>query len=111
MLDDEFDLTPAFSFTTPSREKKIRPPKRLRRLNFESRYKAHMKSYSWARFRAKIISDRKKCEHCGADNVGFHVHHITYARFGREKPADVRLLCVPCHERFHGKVIGKKKTA
>ncbi len=27
------------------------------------------------------------------------VHHLTYARLGRERRSDVQLLCWPCHRR------------
>ena len=106
-MKDEFDLTPITAFVSPVVTGRIKIPRHLAKLPFRERYECHIQSLWWARFRKKIIAKRKRCEHCGLIR-SFHLHHITYVRLGRELPEDVRLLCVPCHERFHGKKIGKE---
>lgn len=40
------------------------------------------------------------CQLCNADK-GLDVHHRTYARLGRERPADLIVLCRACHTRHH----------
>lgn len=30
------------------------------------------------------------------------MHHRTYERLGRERPADLTVLCESCHQRYHG---------
>lgn len=41
------------------------------------------------------------CEDCGVEEgtETFHVHHITYARWTRERLSDLILLCPQCHRR------------
>jgi 5-methylcytosine-specific restriction endonuclease McrA len=42
-----------------------------------------------------------QCALC-ASSSSLHVHHRTYARVGREQPADLVVLCWSCHAKFHG---------
>jgi hypothetical protein len=43
------------------------------------------------------------CEKCGAALFpgNRHLHHLTYAHVGAERPADVVYLCVACHSAMH----------
>jgi hypothetical protein len=51
-----------------------------------------------------FVTGDRRCSRCGRRLV-LHgggpatvtVHHRTYARLGRERRADVQLLCWPCH--------------
>jgi hypothetical protein len=78
-------------------------------------YDLYMRSTLWQlrRWLWWVRSDRR-CEDCGAELV-LHahrayrltgdrgrrpvltVHHLTYARLGRERRSDVALLCWSCH--------------
>lgn len=80
------------------RAKPNRPPKRPR-----IEYDKYIKSNQWAGKRKEVIRNRGgKCEVCGgAENL--QVHHKTYARLGREKMKDLRLLCGGCHRNEHEK--------
>jgi hypothetical protein len=31
------------------------------------------------------------------------VHHLTYARLGRERPGDLLAVCEACHGALHGR--------
>jgi 5-methylcytosine-specific restriction endonuclease McrA len=64
-------------------------------------YRRYMRSRHWQRRRRLIIwRDLERCRACGAR--GWHPresgdHHTTYIRAGRERPADLMLLCGRCH--------------
>jgi 5-methylcytosine-specific restriction endonuclease McrA len=45
--------------------------------------------------------DRYRCRLCGRDNVELHVHHCSYANYGRERIEDLITLCRMCHRHFH----------
>ena len=38
-----------------------------------------------------------ECQRCGAVDVELQVHHLTYARLGREDWEDLKVVCSPCH--------------
>lgn len=48
---------------------------------------------------------RGRCEWCGTRgnrlNWELHVHHLTYARFHKERPEDLVVLCLDCHSKAH----------
>lgn len=68
----------------------------------EKAYRKHLTSSKWKQFRKDVMWDRdKKCECCGG--VAQHVHHWDYETFGNERPEDVAILCVECHEAIHHK--------
>jgi len=83
-------------------------------------YKVYMSSATWkGRRLAALIAADWKCQRCGeaamvTSNVArvgaviehltevyFHVHHKTYARFGKELPEDLEVLCESCHNAEH----------
>lgn len=64
-------------------------------------YSNYLQTDHWKRFRDSIIKSRKKCECCGAVEPIMNVHHISYSNVGKEKGADVALLCVDCHKYIH----------
>lgn len=45
-----------------------------------------------------------QCEECGLrdDWRAVNIHHLTYARLGREDLADLAILCAGCHQETHG---------
>ncbi len=69
-------------------------------------YPAYLKTSHWgARRRAAVLAAQWTCQECNARgwDVELHVHHLTYDRLGREKMADLRVLCAGCHGREHEK--------
>lgn len=68
-------------------------------------YAAYISSDAWKMFRLTIFAQRgKKCEDCGETQGILHVHHLHYRNFKHEKPEDVKVLCVSCHEAEHEKL-------
>jgi membrane-associated phospholipid phosphatase len=64
----------------------------------------YLRSAHWARYAAARRADAHgACEECGAHGR-LDVHHLTYARIGRERRRDTRVLCRNCHDRVHGVV-------
>lgn len=56
-------------------------------------------SARWRALKQRVIKRRgRRCQRCHADDVPIELHHKTYARLGRERAADVELLCLACHE-------------
>jgi 5-methylcytosine-specific restriction endonuclease McrA len=70
-------------------------------------YEKYVRSEKWMSFRASIIAVRgRKCEECPTVGGKLHLHHLNYNHFKSERPEDVKLLCVPCHQKKHpGRVI------
>lgn len=63
-------------------------------------YQAYLLSPKWAKKRkAALKRAGYKCQYCGASGVLLQVHHLTYARLGKEKQADLRVTCETCHEK------------
>lgn len=61
-------------------------------------YKDYMKSDRWKRKRQQVFAHYgKRCYACRKYEKVLHVHHMTYARLGREAIGDLIPLCVPCH--------------
>lgn len=64
-------------------------------------YVDYLASPHWITLREALRTQRGFiCEDCKSD---FRVvlHHITYARLGHERHADLRFLCSRCHRRAH----------
>ncbi len=78
-------------------------------------YNEHINSGQWRKVKNNLRTGIRReygqvaCSRCGMsehDNKqtygeGLHGHHLTYERFGNEKPEDVQLLCSPCHAWEH----------
>lgn len=61
-------------------------------------YASYMRSAAWdGRRRAALIAADYQCERCGAEDEELQVHHLTYARLGRELPSDLKVVCIDCH--------------
>lgn len=64
-------------------------------------YQAYMKSEAWRKKRAEVIRRAKgRCERCRRWAI-VNVHHLTYARLGREFLSDLLGVCVKCHKELH----------
>jgi hypothetical protein len=67
-----------------------------------SRYNDYLGSPEWEARRQKIfLRSGGVCE-CCHEAPATQVHHLTYARVGREALFDLRAVCPPCHEALHG---------
>lgn len=64
----------------------------------------------WRRIRKEVL-DRcgGVCERCH-EAPAWQVHHLTYARFNKEKPGDLLALCGRCHLVIHRRHAGAKPT-
>ena len=68
-----------------------------------ARYRAVMASGGWRRRRRRAIGRAgRRCQRCGAPEP-LDVHHLTYARLGRERPGDLLAVCESCHRALHGR--------
>jgi hypothetical protein len=57
----------------------------------------YLRSPHWRARRARAIAlAGGRCERCGRPGR-LEVHHVTYARLGRERDRDLRALCHRCH--------------
>lgn len=74
---------------------------RHRGKNRTANYNTYLRSPEWRRTRELALDyygDR--CCLCNA-TTALQVHHRTYERLGRERLADLTVLCDTCHERHH----------
>lgn len=66
-------------------------------------YRVYMKSPEWAQKRKlKLKQVGYRCQGCGSDER-LEVHHLSYARFGYERPEELQVLCHICHAHEHGR--------
>lgn len=73
-----------------------------------ARYEAYIASTEWRLVRAHYRSAWwlvQCCPVCSASE-DLHMHHLTYARFGRERLTDLLPLCGDCHEGLHAGQLG-----
>jgi 5-methylcytosine-specific restriction endonuclease McrA len=62
-------------------------------------YINYIKSERWQKKRQEVFAYYgKRCYACHKTPKVLHVHHLNYARLGRETMADLIPLCVPCHK-------------
>ncbi|QOI67459.1 HNH endonuclease [Streptomyces phage Beuffert] len=74
---------------------------KLMSFEFSAEYKTYIKSQRWKRVCTRYwAAYGRKCQACGKRR-DLHVHHHTYARFGRELLTDLTGLCHDCHRRVH----------
>jgi hypothetical protein len=78
-------------------------PKSPNGWNLRMRYRAYMNTTSWREKRTGALKNAFfRCERCGDEAGGLHVHHKTYQRFGGdENPEDLEALCARCHLVHH----------
>jgi 5-methylcytosine-specific restriction endonuclease McrA len=69
----------------------------------------YLKSLHWrfTRWRKKaqmrFTKGSVRCEKCGSQKW-LHIHHITYARLGRERMSDLQVICRKCHRPGSGRI-------
>ena len=62
-------------------------------------YVDYLRSPRWKKKREEVFAHYgKRCFACRRRAKVLHVHHMTYARLGREAMGDLIPLCVPCHK-------------
>jgi hypothetical protein len=68
-------------------------------------YQSYILSARWAHLRELALEHYgSACLLCGYDNTDdVNVHHRTYERLGKERLADLTVLCRKCHATYHGK--------
>lgn len=77
----------------------------LRRLGVS--YAEYLKGRHWA---SLVVRWRgASCECCPA-TMGLSLHHITYARLGRERRKDVCTLCATCHRLVHERAASSRSS-
>jgi hypothetical protein len=66
-------------------------------------YNAYLNSESWKRRRNKFLRKRNRANRCKLcfGHGPVDVHHVTYARVGRELASDLKALCRDCHQFVH----------
>lgn len=74
---------------------------------WRSKYEAYLASSAWKVKRENAIARAGgRCERCHFPFTSFEeefvcelqVHHLTYERLGKEKPSDLMVVCIACHE-------------
>lgn len=70
-------------------------------------YNDYLESPEWHHRRRRVLDRcRGICEGCGTARA-VHVHHLTYARAGREMLFDLVGVCADCHETIHDRDIAR----
>jgi 5-methylcytosine-specific restriction endonuclease McrA len=78
---------------------------------FWERYRVYMESAEWEAKRRRVLGRAHYvCEGCGQRKAE-HVHHLDYSNFGNEFLWQLVAVCQECHERAHGRRIGRKKRS
>lgn len=74
-------------------------------------YHTYIQSEAWQMKRQMVAKlANYTCQRCHKVVLkGFHVHHLTYKRFGNEALSDLMFLCEDCHNKIHG--IAPKRRA
>lgn len=66
-------------------------------------YQKYLDSPEWAeRRKYKLEQTGHRCQGCG-DDERLEVHHLSYQRFGHERPEELMVLCHLCHMHEHGR--------
>lgn len=66
-------------------------------------YAEYLRTPHWADVRAGAIERAgDRCQVC-AKRYHLHVHHNNYSNLGNEPDVDLFVMCVDCHERYHGR--------
>jgi 5-methylcytosine-specific restriction endonuclease McrA len=78
--------------------------------NSSPEYLAYLRSQKWLRLRNLVLQrDRGLCRGC-LQNMATEVHHLNYDRVYEELAFDLISLCEDCHDRAHGRQVGKRKV-
>lgn len=69
-------------------------------------YHEYLQTPEWQQMRkSKVRSAGFRCQRCFWRDRKLDVHHLTYERRGAEHRDDLIVLCRPCHEAEHGRII------
>ena len=76
----------------------------------KTEYREYLASPHWKETRKKKLQSQTECNHCGIDREyanlrdgqDLNVHHLTYANLWHERPEDLEVLCLRCHQLEHG---------
>jgi len=81
--------------------RRLKKQKKLDRLKTKKQlYNDYLRSETWRQMRQVILERcQNHCEDCGELCDKLHIHHLTYARFGKEWTTDLQALCITCHEK------------
>jgi hypothetical protein len=89
-------------------EKRIAPPLNSQApIKSRANYDAYMRSDAWRAKRTWFLRQQPtplRCYCCNRrDNEWrrLEIHHVSYANFGAETRADLRLVCLTCHGLIH----------
>ena len=64
-------------------------------------YKQYLQSDHWQTTRRLALEHYDNvCDECGT-TTKLEVHHLTYENKGKERLADLQILCRECHEKKH----------
>jgi predicted HNH restriction endonuclease len=89
---------------------RVQKPARKRQSSGDwwKRYNAYLASEAWQQKRDEAFAHYgRKCSQCSATRR-LQVHHKRYPKvFGTEPVSDLLIVCIPCHERIHGRKIGR----
>lgn len=67
-------------------------------------YREYLATPHWLVMRSvALVRAGFQCRHCEAEDVRLDVHHLSYARLGRETANDLIVLCGWCHADEHGR--------
>jgi 5-methylcytosine-specific restriction endonuclease McrA len=62
---------------------------------------------TYKEYKPLLFNKHRGCQACKNDNYSdLIIHHVTYERYGQERPNDLRLLCWACHNIFHDQIKG-----
>lgn len=68
-------------------------------------YHDYIKSEEWrAKAKAAYIRAEYHCCLCGKSDAKINAHHNTYERLGKERPADLAVLCCECHKSVKARI-------
>lgn len=87
-----------------------RSRRRRRGKQFTAAYREYIASPAWRAKRQLVLErDGFCCRGCGIPISlrTLQVHHLTYANFRNEPLEDLITLCIPCHEKTHGRRLRK----
>ena len=74
-----------------------------RRRQRRAEYRRYLRSPSWTvRRQSALARAAGHCRDCGRA-LPLEVHHLTYARVGREHKKDLRAICANCHAKRHSR--------
>lgn len=84
-----------------ARPKKGRKPKRKKKSDRQTKYRAYLQSDEWKEVRNLILKrDHASCVICHS-TLFLHVHHRHYQTFQKETGEELATLCKGCHSRLH----------